>query len=431
MFKKLAAAIAALAALIGGWFIIKPDNPPPVIPGFAVEQFDAGAFGDMAVLTGVSVRDPLHRDSNGNTVNTALADAFFSLPVHTYRHTAGSHSYKIKSSDDIAMRFAMSMVNYQTWRGRSVKQDFTWPPQLPDGDVGAWVTAATGRISLPNEPPNHIGPAKQFATPQDYVSKCEAIYDNPANAAFRDKFWIQSGKPEVVEGGSASEKTRHLAVQTALQEAVSSGRLPNRIITTHKLLPEYNAVDWYAWYRDLIGDYQDIYGQGTKICFQEWNWPESELSQDGVLAMAHFFLVLSRLRDELGPVVDGACYHQLSSVAKEVVNEDKSIAPPIFALRDGVWGETGLAAVWREFGVALVDGGYVRTAFAERPEDLALEIFQFPGGEKFVYWSNRGAELQVALRGETRLLVTESGSVGASQVFDGMIPARSVGVAIL
>lgn len=201
MFKKVGGWLAAIAVVVGGWFVVKPNDPPPAPVGFPVEILrEKSEPGAMAPLWGVSVRDPLNQDINGLTVDQGpLRERWLLLPKSFYRHTAGSQSYKITSTEDASMQYALITVVPDL----AIQQDFTWPPQLASNKVMEWVSPFTGRISLGNEPPIHVGPGKEFADPADYVNWAASVYQ--ANPALQDKFYVQSGKPEIVNAAGSPQ----------------------------------------------------------------------------------------------------------------------------------------------------------------------------------------------------------------------------------
>lgn len=417
MFKKVGGWLAAIAVVVGGWFVVKPNDPPPAPVGFPVEILrEKSEPGAMAPLWGVSVRDPLNQDINGLTVDQGpLRERWLLLPKSFYRHTAGSQSYKITSTEDASMQYALITVVPDL----AIQQDFTWPPQLASNKVMEWVSPFTGRISLGNEPPIHVGPGKEFADPADYVNWAASVYQ--ANPALQDKFYVQSGKPEIVNaaGSPNALKQKHLQVQTALQAAIASGRLPARIITTHKLLPDYGVENWYQFYGDLLNSYKLTYGPDVRVCFQEWNWAEAEqINQDVLLAVATFPLVMSRLRYEQGVIVDGAAYHQGSSVKPTaIIGLDES----------GKWAVTPLTELWEDFGQFIVSGQYVETV-SDRPVLVSLEVFE-RAGTRYALFSNRSdSAYDVALSGKRfTSLFCDVGRL-SDQPFYGKLPAKSCGV---
>jgi len=414
---------AALAAIfgVGGWFITRPD-PEPVLSGLEIVLGNVGLPGDQACILGVSVRDPLNRDGSGLTIDQSpMADRFFALPISSYRHTAGSASYKVTSVYDEGMQYCLADVLPRFSAG--VTNDFTWPPSLPNNGVAAWVTARTGRISLPNEPPIHIGPGKEFSTPEDYVNHCVAVYQAPENAAFKNSFYIQSGKPELIaaSGSPPSVKQKHLQVQTALAAAVQSGRLPSRIITTHKLM-DYGQADWYGFYNSLLNDYEATYGNGVQVCFQEWNWLDADdLTDDILVDDAHFLLVLSRLRYERGGIVDGASYHQGSAL--------KGTALIGIAAEGGEWAASELTELWESFGNLMLNGSYVSSKIADKPSTLAVEVFELDK-KRWLLYSNRGPSVELAIKGtQTKTWGAEFYSSAGETGLN--IPGNSCGIVAL
>jgi len=419
---SIVAAALAIGIVIG---VVNPPNPPPVVVvdplAYRIEALTTTApIGQMAPLAGLSVRDPLNRDRNGRTVDQGpLALRFLSLPMGFYRHTAGSYSYKVTSVFDPTMQYTLNTVLPAL--PQAVQHDFTWPPSLPPDQVPLWVTERTGRISLANEPPIHIGPRHEFATVNAYVDWAVSIV--AANPSLADHFYVQSGKPEFLQGEAPeSIKLRHTEVQTGVAAAVLAGRLPARIITTHKLLPDYGNQDWYTFYGNLLNSYRQVYGADVRVCFQEYNWREEDtLSQDVLLSVSHFLLVLSRLRYEQGAVVDGAAYHQGSSVkGSAVIGQDAS----------GDWTASALTVLWENLAGHLVYSSYVPSIAHNRPTDVALEVFRRPDGTRVALFSNRSDKDEaVLLPGAPAMGVLFANRQAlTNQPFTGVLPAQSCGV---
>lgn len=426
-WKWLAGGAAAIAVAIGITVgTNNPPEPPPVDPSaFRVELLTPGTpAGHMAPLLGLSVRDPLNKDTDGLRVDEGpLGQRFLALPMATYRHTAGSQSYGVKSLLDPGMQYTLLQVLPQL--PLHVSHDFTYPPTLPIDQVPQWVTARTGRISLANEPPIHVGPNDAFKTVEDYATWATSVV--AANPGLADRFWVQSGKPEIIAGATApaSAKTRHQQVESSVSAAIRAGRLPARIITTHKLLPDYGEPDWYKFYTQLLADYRTAYGADVRVCFQEYNWMEAEtLHQDVLLSVSHFLLVMSRLRYEQGDIVDGAAYHQGSSVKPTAI---------IGLNAAGEWTATPLTELWEQFGDLLLHAQYVPSTLHNRPTEVAVEVFQTTDGKRYALFSNRSdSAATVLLPGAPAFdWLVQDLTVSGSAKFDGTLPPKSCGVIAL
>ncbi|GEM_PF-1280715 len=376
-----------------------------------------GPKGDLERLYGISLRDPSNSDAARKRLDQSpLKDRWINLPKSFIRHPAGSHTYKMKSMDDPNVNLVLNTILPQL--PASVKHDFTWPPQFPRDQVSRWVTERTGRISIGNEPPNHV--PELFANGQAYVTFAEEVYR--ANPKLADNFWIQSGKPEVVRhmGKGSPMGRKHGDCLDAASKAVKAGRLPARVITTHKLLPVYPA-DRLGFYREMLTDYRSYFGNDVLVCFQEFNYSDEEAeSLDQVLHVAEFLLILARLRNEEGNIVDGAAFHQGFAVGTS----------NLFGLDaksgQGNWRAGGLALVWEEFGNMMTDGSYAFSSATNRPEDVEIEVFK-KGANFYALFSNKSVRpIPTTLNGVNIIYIDQT--LGKkTEKFSGSLPARSTG----
>lgn len=374
-----------------------------------------GPAGNMSPLFGLSIRNPRNTDGQGFALpESDQKERWLTLEKSFIRHPAGSNSFKITSTADTNIRYLLAEVFPNL--PESVRHDFTWPPQLPTDQVGEWVTARTGRITIGNEPPNHI--PETWRDGNDYVQWAERVYsDNPA---YRELFWIQSGKPEVQRYTQDSRLIqKHQNVSSAVSASVLAGRLPARIVTTHKLFPEY-PTDWYTFYGELLDDYQVLYGPEVQICFQEWNYKDQdELTADLLPRCAAFLLVMARLRSERGETVSGAAYQQGFAVGTANLIGLNA--------RKGEWTTTVLTDLWDDFGKVFREGRYVSTTLKNRPESLYLEVFEV-AGKRYALFANKGSDaVAVSLKGNN-IRYYDADMVHKVARFKGSIPAGSAGI---
>lgn len=372
--------------------------------------------GELLSLLGLSVRDPFNEDSQDRRIlDSPLAQEFLDLPKGSIRHTAGSQSDNISDTNDPEMQYALTTLLPAL--PESVTHDFTWPPQLPVEDLTDWVTQRTGRITIFNEPPNRI--PSIYANGQVAVDQQKIVYS--AHPNLQSKMWIQTGKPEIVrypELSDPSAMAKNQSCLDAASSAVIAGELPARIVTTHKIYDAYPA-DKLAFYRQLMEDYKTYFGDNVEVCFQEFNYAESESNSVAhALACGEFLLILARLKGE-GYNISGAAYHQGFAVGTS----------NIFGLDGpsgtGNWGTGFMYLMWDMFGKKLRDGKLNVTTVTNQP-DRTQVIIVSSGWRRFALYSNVGAAQSVNLDGVTFEYVNSSGSQSA--VWSGTLPANSVGV---
>ncbi len=377
-----------------------------------------GPQGDLTRLYGISLRDPSNADRTRKRLDQSpLKDRWVNLPKGFIRHPAGSHSYKISSVQDPNVQLVLNTLLPQL--PPSVTHDFTWPPQLPKDQVSAWVTERTGRISIGNEPPNHV--PRHFANGQAYVDWAESIYrSNPQQA---DKFWIQTGKPEVVRhmGANSPVVRKHSDCLDAASRAVKAGKLPARIISTHKLMPVY-PEDRLKFYREMLQDYRSYFGNDVLVCFQEFNYRDEEVgSLDQILHVGEFLLIMARLRNEEGAIVDGAAFHQGFAVGtSNLFGLDQKSG-------QGSWKTGGLLQLWEYFGDLMSNGSYQFSSSTNRPDQVQFEVFK-KGNKFFALYSNRSnSDVPVALDGSNITYVDQS-MTSRTQSYSNTLPARTTGM---
>ncbi|MEM6994777.1 MAG: hypothetical protein AAF721_29960, partial [Myxococcota bacterium] len=307
----------------------------------------------------------------------------FSLPRTFFRFPAGTDSYTLTAADLPIMTYF-----FDTFRSKypGVLNDRTWAPQIPVAALGSWVHDDLQRITLTNEPPLH---AEEFPTGDSYVAFAENVIDHYPELA--DRFWIQTGKPEVIRHNAVGPAglARHQDLLDAAAAAVAAGTLPARVTTTHKLLDEYPG-DRLEFYRVLVEDYQSYFGEEVQLCFQEYKYKADESVSIGSLArIAEFLLVMSRLRYELGETISGGAYQQgFASGTANLIGLDDPATPE--------WTETGLTDLWDLFGETLTQGAYVETEAFNRPPDVQVELF-FGQGRQYLLFANTSADEDVAL----------------------------------
>ncbi len=376
-----------------------------------------GPKGDMLCLYGISLRDPSNSDAARKRLDQSpMKDRWINLPKSFIRHPAGSHTYKIQSVQDPNVNLVLNTLLPQL--PPEVKHDFTWPPQLPRDQVSAWVTERTGRITIGNEPPNHV--PELFANGQAYVDFAESVYK--ANPKLTDKFWIQSGKPEVVRNMAPNSPMvrKHSDCLNSASKSVKAGKLPARIVTTHKLMPAYPA-DRLKFYREMMDDYRTYFGEDVKVCFQEFNYHDEEAqSIDQVLSVAEFLLIMSRLRNEQGAIVDGAAFHQGFAVGtSNIFGLDAKAG-------QGSWKAGALALLWEKFGNMMEDGSYAFSTNTNRPVEVQIEVFK-KGSNFYALYSNQtDREISTAMKG-TSITYIGSSLLEKTETFTGKLPARSAG----
>jgi hypothetical protein len=381
-----------------------------------------GPAGDLSCLYGISLRNPGNEDQARKYLfESEMKSRWQNLPKSFIRHPAGSHSYKITSVDDPNVRLVLDKVLPQL--PSSITHDFTWPPQLPVDEVAAWTSPRTGRISIGNEPPNHI--PRHYAQGQDYIDWAENVYRS--NPKLADKFWIQTGKPEVVRfmRAESNASRKHSDCLESASRSVKAGRLPARIITTHKLTPAYPA-DRLGFYRDMLDDYRKYFGSDVRICFQEFNFRDEEVgSLDQVLHVGEFLLIMARLRSEQGAIVDGAAFHQGFAVG----------TAHLFGLdarggQGGTWQQGAVLALWEEFGRIMSKGQYAFSQSMNRPEQVQVEVFTL-NNKFYALFSNLSAQdVKTGLNGLELTVIGEDFQARKAS-FKGVLPARSVGILLL
>ena len=376
-----------------------------------------GPKGDCNRLYGISLRDPSNYDAVSKRLDQSpLRDRWINLPKAFIRHPAGSHSFKIKSADDPNVMLVLNTFLPQL--PPNVTHDYTWPPQLPKDQVDAWLTDRTNRITIGNEPPNHI--PKIWADGQAYVDFATSVYN--ANPKLKDKFWIQTGKPEVVRNlpPNSPSARKHGSCLDAASKAVKAGKLPARIVSTHKLIPQY-PPDRLKFYREMMDDYRSYFGPDVKVCFQEFNYKDEDTeSLEGVLHVSEFLLILARLRNEEGDIIDGAAFHQGFAVGTS----------NIFGLdnRSGIgnWKAGSLALLWEQFGNMMTDGSYAFTKSDNRPAEVQVEVFK-KGSQFYALYSNRSErDVPIALNGVSITYIDQSMQAKTTP-FNTKLPARSTG----
>lgn len=376
--------------------------------------------GEMLPLLGLSLRDPENRDADGWQIpESDQYPTWLNLPKGFIRHPAGSQSFKITSIQDPGFLYARDVILKDL--PESVSHDFTWPPQLPVDQVSAWVTSRTGRICLGNEPPNHI-PTK-WADGVSYVQWASTVYAQ--NPVLRDRMWIQSGKPEVLRYSTDPLMlSKHRSVWDATAAAVKSGALPARIVTTHKIFPEFPA-DLYGFYRQLLDDYANTYGPDVKVCFQEWNYADAdELTADVIPTLGAFLCVMSRLKSEQGDQVSGAAYQQGFAVG----NTNLIGTPGLPRANPGAkWTAGAVADFWQLFGDVMASGDYVSSKIANKPDGLYFEIFD-RGGKRYAIAANT-SDVDILLEANaTRITWIDPDGTSRAGRYRSRIPAKSAGV---
>lgn len=375
------------------------------------------AKGDCNRLYGISLRDPANSDAARKRLDQSpMKDRWINLPKAFIRHPAGSHSYKIQSVQDPNVNLVLNTLLPQL--PASVTHDFTWPPQLPKDQVSSWVTERTNRICLGNEPPNHI--PKLFANGEAYTDFAESVYR--ANPKLQDKFWIQTGKPEVVRylNANSAGSRKHSACLESASKAVKAGKLPARIITTHKLMPQYPA-DRLQFYREMMDDYRRYFGNDVRVCFQEFNYRDEDAeSLDQILHVAEFLLVMARLRHEEGAIIDGAAFHQGFAVGtSNLFGLDAKAG-------QGNWKAGGLVTIWEEFGNLMTDGSYAVSKSENRPAEVQVEVFK-KGGNFYALFSNRtDRDVSISVDGTSITYIDQSLKVKTAD-FKNLLPARTAG----
>jgi hypothetical protein len=340
---------------------------------------------------------------------------FTALPLAFIRHPAGSHSDDIVNTQDANTQY---ILNTFLPLFPSCSHDFTYPAQLPIEDLTDWVTARTGRITLLNEPPNRI--PSLYADGAAAVTIQKAIY--AAHPNLQGKMWFQTGKPEVVrypDMSSPGSVAKHEDCLDAAAEAVTAGLLPARIVTTHKLIDDYPS-DLLGFYRTLMEDYVDYFGNDVEICFQEFNYKEEEFeSLQGVLAAAEFLLILARLRAE-GYAINGAAYHQGFAVG--TANLIGLNAPS----GQGSWVTGAMYKLWKLFGSKLDNSEYMLTSVTDQEDDCQVGIVR-DRWRRYALYSNRGAAKTLNLDGVT-IEYLDSALTNKFSRWTGSVPANSCGV---
>ena len=305
-----------------------------------------------------------------------------------------------------------------------VPNDQTWPPQLPIEDFENWLHDDVQRITLGNEPPLHDDPFPAgFPSGDSYVAFAESVIT--AYPEYADHFWIQTGKPEVLRYDALGPigLARHAEFLDTASAAVADGVLPARITTTHKLLDDYPG-DRLDFYRELVTDYQDYFGDEVQICFQEYKYKEDDmLSLGSLVRTAEFLLVMSRLRHELGETISGGAFHQgFASGTANLIGLDDPATPE--------WTQTGLTDLWEIFGSSLTDGAFVRTEQYNRPMEVQIELFEMGGRQYFLYSNTSSEDVELPLEfgpdGGAVERIDEDLTL-EPDTYGGVLPAESAG----
>ena len=383
---------------------------------------EVGNAGAAAVMLGLSIQEPDRTDMHGATIDKSPAGArWMDLPRAFFRFPAGTDSYTLSAWDEPEVIYFLS--EFRT-KYPGVPNDQTWPPQLPIEDFENWLHDDVQRITLGNEPPLHDDPFPAgFPNGESYVVFAESVIT--AYPEYADHFWIQTGKPEVLryDALGPSGLARHEDFLDTASAAVAEGVLPARITTTHKLLDDYPG-DRLDFYRELVTDYQDYFGDEVQICSQEYKYKADEmLSLGSLLRIAEFLLVMSRLRHELGETISGGAFQQgFASGTSNLIGLDDPATPE--------WTQTGLTDLWELFGSSLTDGAFVRTEHLNRPMKVQIELFEVGDRQYFLY-SNTSAQavklpLEVGPDGGAVERIDEELTLELD-TYGGVLPAQSAG----
>jgi len=420
--KNLSALLFCVTILIVS---CNPNKDPDI--GNARSSFgDAGTLrltieaqksapGFLAPLAGISLRDPSATDFNGNTIQlSAFAQQWNAMPVSMVRHPAGTQSYNITSVQDANVAYTQTITIPQMLE--SPTNDFTWPPQLDINDVDEWVTANTGRISLANEPPNHT--PELWANGTEYAEWAESVYE--ANPNLQSKMWIQSGKPEVAKYFSLqSQRIEHQQILSATAFFVSQGRLPARIITTHKISPDQPA-DYQSFYEEIIQDYKDYFGSNVQVCFQEWNYRDNDsLTAEAFSSSGAFLINLARLKYDNPTVISGAAYHQGHAVGgTHIVG--------LTSANNGTWFTNGFTTWWQDFVGLVYWGAYVNSTVLNKPATVDLAVIE-NAGKKYILFANRSGAIVPFPNNAASMTYWGEDMTKLSGSYSNALPANSSG----
>jgi hypothetical protein len=372
-----------------------------------------GPFGAGGRMLGLCIQAPELKDRNGLRFWEAKPQAWAQLPKTFLRHPNGTAIYDIESSDDA--RFNMVKSELFGTLPNEVKQDICFPPQLPAGTVAAWATPRTARIVYGNEPPMHIPDIWESGIA--YAEGYKTFYDSLPNS-FKENVWFQSGKEEILnfaQGLPDRLIQKHFSVKSAMIECVSEG-YPARVATTHKLRPDYPG-NAYWFYRALLNMYRDAYGHKVKLLFHEYKLDDGVTdTEDAVLLLAQFLIVMSRLIYE-SDTIDGGAYQQGAGTGTVNLigrNENQE------------WVTTWLTQLWIEFGHVLINAKFIETEQIERPDYVSIEAYEFRSGTKYLLFCNRGSDEYINLPGKSVTLFSNREMKKTN--WNNVLPAKSCGV---
>jgi len=384
-------------------------------------------------LLGFSVRDPILSDKNGVLITESplFNDVIAKIPFSFIRQTAGSHTYNIQSTADPGMNFTLSefLLLVETTRRKLIKNDFTWPPQLSISTIGDWVSKYTQRITLFNEPPNEIPTV--FSSAQDCIDQQVAMYNDQAVSSLRNKIWIQTGKPEIVRypngpGNIPQLVAKHQACLDATKVAIDAGLLPNRIVSTHKISDAY-PDDRYSFYKELINDYKIIFGETTKVCFQEVQLlnagegvdPDAELFTQ-ILLYAEFILICCKIRSQ-DQSIDGAAFHEMFAAGRaNVINLENP--------QDKEWS-VGSFFLFVDLFFKSISLFQHRPGSIDSEDDGCISEFFTYNNTNFILYSNRRHyAIDLGNLNTRSVTLVDSNFRTTTLSYPKQLPARTIGV---
>jgi hypothetical protein len=375
---------------------------------------DRGPQGAAARMLGLCVQAPELTDRQGRRFWEALPATWQGLPKTFIRHPNGTACYDVQDANDDRYR----MVTQELFAGlpMSVRHDLTIGPQLHPSAVVAWQTARTRRIVYGNEPPMHI--PSVWSTAGAYAQGYRTFVISLPEA-LRPLVWFQSGKEEVLYHRPPEATPQLLAKHQAVKEAtvalVQEG-YPPQVATTHKLRPDYPGPA-REFYRHLLDLYRQAYGPKVRLLFHEYKLDDGvEDTEDAVLLLAEFLVVMSRIIYESDTVAGGAYQQGAGTGTVNLIGRD----------RDGDWTTGWLTELWTAFGNVLKVGSLVETTQEERPAHVNIEGFDIGGGRTVLLYSNRGPEEPLKLPA-ARFRYWSAGGVTEGQ-YRNALPAHSAGL---